>query len=70
MNFQVQLSVLKEEKRKMMLQLRLEEAERNKRNISNDSSAVDGPVSGKRKTAEKKLMVEHRTMKLSLTEFY
>lgn len=54
----------------MMLQLRLEEAERNKRNISNDSSAVDGPVSGKRKTAEKKLMVEHRTMKLSLTEFY
>ncbi|XP_021917735.1 uncharacterized protein LOC110828893 isoform X3 [Zootermopsis nevadensis] len=43
---QVQLSVLKEEKRKMMLQLRLEEAERNKRNIANDSSAVDGPVSG------------------------
>lgn len=42
---QVQLSVLKEEKRQMLLQLRLEEAERNKRNTCNDSSADD--ISGK-----------------------
>ena len=45
MKLQVQLSVLKEEKRQMLLQLRLEEAERNKRNVCNDSSA--GDVSGK-----------------------
>jgi len=45
MKLQVQLSVLKEEKRQMMLQLRLEEAERNKRNVCNDSSA--GDISGK-----------------------
>lgn len=38
--FQVQLSVLKEEKRQMLLQLRLEEAERNKRNTVDDFSAV------------------------------
>jgi hypothetical protein len=44
---QVQLSVLKEEKRQMLLQLRLEEAERNKRNTCNDSSADD--ISGKMK---------------------
>jgi hypothetical protein len=43
--FQVQLSVLKEEKRKMLLQLRFEEAERNKRNTVDDLSAVD--ISGK-----------------------
>ncbi|PSN40635.1 hypothetical protein C0J52_21102 [Blattella germanica] len=34
---QVQLSVLKEEKRQLLLQLRLEEAERNKHNQSSDS---------------------------------
>jgi hypothetical protein len=45
MKFQVQLSVLKEEKRQMLLQFRLEEAERNKRNTYDDPSA-DG-VSGK-----------------------
>lgn len=39
-SFQVQLSVLKEEKRQTLLQLRLEEAERNKRNIVDDFSAV------------------------------
>jgi hypothetical protein len=44
---QVQLSVLKEEKRQMLLQLRLEEAERNKRNVCNDSLADD--ISGKMK---------------------
>jgi hypothetical protein len=38
--FQVQLSVLKEEKRQMLLQLRLEEAERNKRNTVDDFSSV------------------------------
>ncbi|KAJ9583979.1 hypothetical protein L9F63_021671, partial [Diploptera punctata] len=37
---QVQLSVLKEEKRQILLQLRLEEAERNKRNLTNHSIAV------------------------------
>jgi hypothetical protein len=36
-----------------MLQLRLEEAERNKRNTSNGSAAVDGPISGKIKEAQK-----------------
>jgi hypothetical protein len=36
----------------MMLQLRLEEAERNKRNVANDSSAVDGPLSGKKTWTE------------------
>lgn len=45
MKLQVQLSVLKEEKRQMLLQLRLEEAERNKRNEYTDSSA--GDISGK-----------------------
>jgi hypothetical protein len=45
MKLQVQLSVLKEEKRQMLLQLRLEEAERNKRNVRHDSSA--GDISGK-----------------------
>jgi hypothetical protein len=45
MKLQVQLSVLKEEKRQMMLQLRLEETERNKRNVCHDSSA--GDISGK-----------------------
>ena len=45
MIFQVQLSVLKEEKRQMLLQLRLEEAERNKKNVGHDLSA--GDISGK-----------------------
>ena len=45
MKLQVQLSVLKEEKRQILLQLRLEEAERNKRNVCHDSSA--GDISGK-----------------------
>ena len=45
MKLQVQLSVLKEEKRQMLLQLRLEEAERNKRYVYIDSSA--GDISGK-----------------------
>ena len=45
MILQVQLSVLKEEKRQMILQLRVEEAERNKRNVCHDSSA--GDISGK-----------------------
>jgi hypothetical protein len=44
MIFQVQLSVLKEEKRQMLLQQRLEEAERTKRNTCNDSST--GDISG------------------------
>jgi hypothetical protein len=45
MKLQVQLSVLKEEKRQMVLQLRLEEAERSKRYVYIDSSA--GDISGK-----------------------
>jgi hypothetical protein len=46
--FQVQLSVLKEEKRKILLQLRLEEAEKNKGNTVDDLSAVDtsGKITG------------------------
>jgi len=45
---QVQLSVLKEEKRQMLLQLRLEEAERNKRNTYSDSSTADISGTGSR----------------------
>jgi hypothetical protein len=46
--FQVQLSVLKEEKRQMALQLRLEEAERHKRNTFDDfpTAYISGKVTG------------------------